>query len=218
MTPLRILIADDHEVVRRGLRQLLAGRPGWQVVGEATTGREAVRIAEQLKPDVVILDITMPELNGLEAAHRILKSLPRTEVLILTMHESEQRVRDVLDAGARGYLLKTDAGRDLVAAVEALSQHKMFFTSKVAELVLEGYLKGSVRADEARSPLGRLTSREREILQLLAEGKTNKEVAAELDISVKTALAHRANIMHKLGFDSLSDLVRFAIRHEIIQA
>lgn len=218
MTPLRILIADDHEVVRRGLRQLLAGRPGWQVVGEATTGREAVRIAEQLKPDVVILDITMPELNGLEAAHRILKSLPRTEVLILTMHESEQRVRDVLDAGARGYLLKTDAGRDLVAAVEALSQHKMFFTSKVAELVLEGYLKGSVRADEARSPLSRLTSREREILQLLAEGKTNKEVAAELDISVKTALAHRANIMHKLGFDSLSDLVRFAIRHEIIQA
>ncbi len=216
--PLRILVADDHEVVRRGLRAVLEAHPGWEVCGEAVTGREALEKARQLKPDVVVMDIGMRELNGLEATRQVLKALPTTEVLILTMHESEQVVREVLDAGARGYVLKTDAGRDLVAAVDALSQHRPFFTSRVAEMVLEGYLKEGSRAEEGKTSPSRLTPREREVVQLLAEGNSNKEVASRLGISVKTVEAHRANIMRKLGLDSLSDLVRYAIRNKIIEA
>jgi DNA-binding NarL/FixJ family response regulator len=175
-------------------------------------------MAKQLKPELVILDISMPELNGLEAARIILKMAPKTEILILTMHDSEQVVREVLEAGARGYVLKSDAGRDLVAAVESLLEHKPFFTSHVSEMVLEGYLKGRVTQEELGTSGWALTAREREIVQLLAEGKSNKEVAAALSISVKTVETHRTNIMRKLNLHSLSDLVRYAIRNAIIAA
>jgi DNA-binding NarL/FixJ family response regulator len=216
MTRLRILIADDHEFVRRGLRQLLEGQRGWQVVGEAATGLETVEMALKLRPKVVIMDLAMPEMTGLEATRKILTSLPKTEILVLTMHESEHFIRDVINAGARGYLLKTDAGVDLVDAVRALRDHKPFFTSKVAEMVLHGFLSGSDEAAVERSSLGHLSAREREILQLLAEGKSNKEIAFKLDVSIKTALAHRANIMHKLGLETLPDLIKYAIRNKII--
>ncbi len=217
MTPVRILVTDDHEVVRRGLRALLEAQPGWEVCGEAGDGREAINKAKQLKPDIVILDISMPGLNGLDAARQILKGVPSAKVLILTMHESEQMVREVLDAGARGYLLKSDAGRDLVAAVDALRRHKTFFTSRVAEMVLHGYLKGGAAAPEKKPSRDRLTPREREIVQLLAEGKSSKEVAVSLGLSVKTAETHRANIMRKLDLHSISDLVRYAVRNNIVE-
>ena len=216
MKSVRILVADDHEIVRHGLRAILKARLDWEVVGEATTGREAVEQTKKLKPDVIVLDIAMPELNGLEATRQILKCAPATEVLILTMHESEQLVREVLDAGARGYVLKSDAGRELVAAVEALVRHEPSFTSKVANMVLKGYLNGEDRERQDRG-YGRLTSREREIVQLLAEGQSNKEVASGLNISVKTVEAHRSNIMHKLGLHSLSDIVHYAIRNKIVE-
>lgn len=216
MPTLRILVADDHEVVRHGVRSLLEGHPGWELCAEAADGREAVEKAIQLKADVVILDIGMPNLNGLEATRQILRSVPQTRVLILTMHESEQVVREVLEAGARGFLLKSDAGRDLVAAVESLQRHKTFFTSKVAEMVLESFLKNKPRpADEAEREI--LTPREREIVQLLAEGKSTKEVAVALGLSVKTAETHRSNIMRKLGLHSISELVLYAVRNNIVQ-
>ena len=211
---MRILVADDHEIVRRGLRALLANRPEWQICAEATEGREAVEKARQSQPDVVILDIGMPGLNGLEAARQIRKVSPRSEVLILTMHESEQVVQEVLAAGARGYVLKSDAGRDLVAAVEALSRHKTFFTPSVTEMVLKTYLGSGAEGEVPESSA--LTPREREVIQLLAEGKGNKEVADILGISVRTAETHRTNIMRKLDCHSVSDLVRYAIRNSII--
>ena len=214
----RILIADDHDVVRRGLRSLLEGQPGWVVVDEAVNGREAVKKAAHWKPDVVALDLSMPELNGLEATRQILKTAPGTEVVILTVHESEQVVREVLRAGARGYVLKSDAGRDLVAAVKALSQHKPFFTAKVAEMVLAGYLGQGASAGEEAAPRLPLSSREREVTQLLAEGKSNKEIAKVLHLSVKTVETHRAKIMHKLGLHSIGDLIRYAIRHNIAES
>ena len=216
MKTLRILIADDHEMVRQGLRRVIEEQKGWSVCGEANTGRQAVAKAKQLRPEIVITDFSMPELNGLEATRQIRAALPRTEVLILTMHDSEQLVREVLAAGARGYILKTDAGNSLVAAVTALAQHKPYFTSKVSELVLEGFLNPqNLRADDGT---GRLTPREREIVQLLAEGKSNKEVASILGISVKTAETHRTNIMRKLELHSMGELVRYAIREKIVVA
>ncbi|HJY86214.1 MAG TPA: response regulator transcription factor [Candidatus Acidoferrales bacterium] len=219
MTALRILVADDHEVVRRGLRAILEGQPGFDVVGEVGDGWEAVEKTRQLKPDVVIMDISMPNLNGLDATRRIRKEMPEATVLVLTMHDSEQVVREVLDAGARGYLLKSDAGRDLVAALYALRKRGTFFTSKVATMVLEGYLRRPSRvAEHPPAPPGSLTQREREIVQLLGEGKTTKESAAILGMSVKTAETHRANIMRKLNLHSFSELVRYAIRNKIIEA
>lgn len=218
MKELRILIADDHEVVRHGLRALLQAREGWEICGEAVDGRDAVTKAAQLKPDLVILDIGMPNLNGLDAARQILRAEPRTTVLILTIDESEQVMREVLNAGARGFLLKSDAARDLVAAVEALQRHRTFFTSKVAEIVLDGYLGG--RDPAALVPevsQDRLTPREREVVQLLAEGKTTKEVATVLGMSVKTAETHRSNIMRKLNFHSVSQVVLYAVRNNIVQ-
>ena len=210
------MVADDHEVVRHGVRALLDGHPGWEVVAEAADGRDAVEKAIQLKADIIILDIGMPNLNGLEATRQILRSLPQARILILTMHESEQVVREVLEAGARGFLLKSDAGRDLVAAVEALQRHKTFFTSKVAEMVLESFLKSKPRpADQTEREI--LTPREREIVQLLAEGKSTKEVAVALGLSVKTAETHRSNIMRKLNLHSISELVLYAVRNNIVQ-
>lgn len=216
MNGVKILVADDHEVVRRGVRTVLEAHPGWKVVGEAATGREAVERAREMEPDVVVLDLSMPELNGLEATRQILKAVPKAQVLILTMHESVQVMREVLQAGARGYVLKSDAGRHLVGAVEALNQHKTFFTSKVSQLVLDGFLQNADSGDDFPAR-GRLTPREREIVQLLAEGKSNKEVGTSLGISTKTAETHRTNIMRKLDLHSISDLVRYAIRNKIVE-
>jgi len=218
MSSLRILIADDHELVRKGLRSVLDGQPGWTICGEAINGRDAVEKAKQLKPDVMIMDVTMPELNGLEATRQILKDRPKTEVLILTVHESEQLVGEVLAAGARGYILKGDTTRLLVSAIESIAQHKPFFTGTASEVVLGGFLRPGQPARKESRALPRLTAREREIVQLLAEGKSNKEVSTTLGISVKTVDAHRANIMHKLNLHSVTDLVRYAIRNNIIAA
>lgn len=212
MKTLQILIADDHELIRKGLRAVIENEIGWKICGEACNGRQAVALAKQLQPDVVILDITMPELNGLEATRQIHQALPKTEVLILTMHDSEQLVGEVLAAGARGYIVKTDTSRLLVSALEALEQHKPFFSGTASEVVLGAYLGAGPR------PLARLTAREREIVQLLAEGKTNKVAAVALGVSVKTVDAHRANLMQKLGLHSVTDLVRYAIRNQIITA
>ena len=213
---MRILVADDHEVVRHGVRALLEARPGWQVVAEAVDGREAVEKAKRLQPDVIILDIGMPGLNGLDAARQILKAAPKSGILILTMHESEQVVREVLAAGARGYVLKSDAGRDLVNAVEAVGRQRIFFTSSVAQVVLKRSLGRNPSETTPPTEPVSLTHREREVVQLLGEGKSNKEVADILGISVRTAETHRSNIMHKLECGSLSDLVRYAIRNHII--
>lgn len=218
MTELKILIADDHELMRRGVRSLLESENNLKVVGEASNGQELMKKAQESKPDVIVLDIAMPLLNGLEATRRLKKMLPTTKVLILSMHDSEQMARSVLDAGARGYITKTDAARDLVLAIEALRRNKTFFTSRVDQLVLDSFLQedgaGAVRKKTAAD---RLTSRQREIVQLLAEGKTSKEIAALLTVSVKTVETHRANIMKRLHCHSVSDLVVYAIRNEIIQ-
>jgi len=215
---LKVLIADDHEIVRQGLRSMLEAQRDCQVVGEAGDGRQAVTLTKELNPDVVILDIGMPTLNGLEATRQILKMRPQTKVLILTMHESDSVIREVLDAGARGYILKTDAGRDLVTAVDSLRRNKTFFTSRVSQMILDGFLKGDPRPQNSESGAVRLTPRQREIVQLLAEGKSSKEVAVALDLSVKTAETHRANIMRKLDCHSVSEVVRYAIRNKIIEA
>jgi DNA-binding NarL/FixJ family response regulator len=220
MAAFRILLADDHEVVRAGLRALLEEQSGWEVVAEAADGRDAVEKASKLKPDVVVIDIAMPSLNGLEAVRQIVKAVPNTKVLVLTMYDSDPLIQQVLQAGARGYLLKSDAGRDLVSAIDALRRNKTFFTPKVSQMVLEGYLDKSPKEKEAEGEPEslRLTSRQREIVQLLAEGKSSKEVAAVLGLSVKTAETHRANIMRKLDCHSVTELVRYAIRNHIIAA
>ncbi len=218
MPALRLLLADDHEIVRQGLRSILASVRECEIVGEASDGRQAVSMAKEHNPDIVILDIGMPSLNGLEATRQILKVRPQTKVLILTMHESDTVIREVLDAGARGYILKTDAGRDLVTAVESLRRNKAFFTSRVSQMILDGFLKGEPRPRNGESSGIRLTPRQREIVQLLAEGKSSKEVAVTLDLSVKTAETHRANIMRKLDCHSVSEVVRYAIRNKIIDA
>ena len=215
---LRILIADDHEVARRGIRSLLENHSGWEVCGEAKDGRETVELAATMKPDLILLDIGMPNLNGLEAARQILAASPEAAILILTMHDTDHVVREVLRAGARGFLLKSDAGRDLVTAVEALQRQRTFFTTRVSQMVLEGYL-GREKAESAREYTSDdvLTSREREVIQLLAEGKTSKEVASALNLSVKTAETHRTNLMRKLDLHSVADLTRYAVRNGIVQ-
>jgi DNA-binding NarL/FixJ family response regulator len=218
MEPLRLLVADNHEIVRIGLRSLFEQQPGWQIAGEACDGREAVAKAKELKPDVTVLDIGMPSLNGLEATRQMLKQDSRAKVLILTTHDSDPLIHEVLDAGARGYVLKSDAGRDLVSAVDAVRRNKTFFTAKVAQMVLDGYLGKKSKPADGESPRSRLTPRQREIVQLLAEGKSSKEVAVGLNLSVKTVETHRANIMRRLECHSVSELVRYAIRNGIIQA
>jgi DNA-binding NarL/FixJ family response regulator len=215
--PVRILVADDHQVVRRGLRALLESKTGWQVCAEAANGREAVELSAELKPDVAVLDIAMPLLNGVEATRQIRKLSPKTEVLILTMHDSDLLVQEVLGAGAHGFILKDDADRELVAAVDALRRHKPYLSSRVSEAVSSAAVPYSGNAIGNQTLRSRLTPREREIIQLLAEGKSNKEVAGLLGISVKTAETHRANIMLKLDFHSITELVRYAVRNKIIQ-
>jgi DNA-binding NarL/FixJ family response regulator len=197
---------------------VLEQQPGWHVAGEASNGREAVTKAKELQPDVTVLDISMPSLNGLEATRQMLKQNSKEKVLILTMHESDPLIQEVLNAGARGYLLKSDAGKDLVTAVEAVRRNKTFFTAKVGQMVLDGYLDKKPRPADADAPPSRLTPRQREIVQLLAEGKSSKEVAVALGLSVKTAETHRANIMQRLECHSISELVRYAIRNGIIVA
>jgi DNA-binding NarL/FixJ family response regulator len=214
----RILVVDDHDIVRRGLKHLLTSRPGWEVCGEAKTGREAVALAEQLKPEIVVMDISMPDLNGLEAARRIHKLFPKAGILILSLHFSDQLVRDIVEAGARAYIMKSDADRDLVSAVEALANHRTFFTPRAAEMLLTGFSSQNSGTQPQALSRNRLTSREREIVQLLAEGKSSKEIAVALGISVKTAETHRANIMRKLELHSVSEVVRYAVKNQIIEA
>ena len=214
---LNILIADDHELIRKGLRQVLEIRTDWRVCAEADNGRTALELATRVKPHIAILDVAMPELNGLDATRALLKASPESQVLILTMHESEELIREVLDAGARGYLLKADAASLLISAVEALARRKPFFTGKVSELVLHRTENGRA-THSGRPPTQRLSLREREILQLLTEGKTSKEIANRLSISAKTVEVHRTNLMRKLDLHSVAELVRYAIRNQIIQA
>jgi DNA-binding NarL/FixJ family response regulator len=218
MSNLKILEVDDHDIIRRGLKNLLTAMPGWEVCAEAKTGREAIALAEEFKPEIVVMDISMPDLNGLEAARRIHKTLPKTGILILTMHFSDQLVRDVVEAGARGYILKSDADRDLVTAVESIASRRTFFTPRASEMLMDDFSRQSAGAEPRLPQRNRLTTREREVVQLLAEGKSSKEVAVALNISVKTAETHRANIMRKLELHSVSELVRYAIKNQIIEA
>jgi DNA-binding NarL/FixJ family response regulator len=218
MKKTRVLLVDDHQVVRRGVAAVVGDAgPDWEVCGEASTGREGVAAAASLQPDIVVMDISMPDMTGLEATREILKDNPRAQVLILSMLESEQMVRDVLAAGARGYILKRDAGIDLMAALQAVRQHKLFFTSRVSEVMLSGFLGRSSDALSTDGPSGRLSSRELQIVKLVAESKSNKEVAHILNISVKTVESHRAHIMDKLGLHSVTELVRYAIRNHIVE-
>lgn len=214
MGALRILVCDDHDLMRRGLKALLEAREGWTVCAEAETGRDAVELATKLRPDVAVLDITMPQLNGLDAAKRIKKASPHTEILILSMHYSDELVRQILDAGLRGYVIKSDSDRDLVTAVDTLSKHKPFFTPAARQAMLDQLSKGQPVAEPREN---KLTSREREILQLLSEGKSSKEVASSLNLSVKTAETHRSNIMRKLKLHSVSELVLYAVRNRIVE-
>lgn len=216
-TKKRILIADDHEIVRHGVRNLIASDPSYECCAEATTGRDAVRLVQELLPDLAILDISMPELNGIEAARQILKVCPQTKILIFTVHDAERLVYEVFNAGAHGYILKSDAGRHLLSAIESVLDGRHYFSSQVSEVLFESFQRKDMphaSVDEGSKP----TSREREIIQLLAEGRSNKEVATSLGISVKTAETHRATIMRKLGLHSIGELVRYAIRNQIIEA
>jgi DNA-binding NarL/FixJ family response regulator len=210
----RILIADDHEIVRKGLRTLLEAHPGWQVCAEAADGRDAVAKSQETRPDVVAMDIGMPNLNGLEAARQILRENPRAKILFLTMYETEQAAREAVQLGAKGLILKSEAARELVVAVEAIQRNGTHFPSRVSQTVLASELRGNRRSLEKNT----LTPREREVVQLLAEGKSTKEVASVLNLSVKTAETHRSNIMGKLGLHSVSELVLYAVRNSIVQA
>jgi DNA-binding NarL/FixJ family response regulator len=216
MKSVTILIADDHAVVRHGLRALLETQPGWKIVAAARTGKEALEKALELRPDVAILDIGMPVLNGLDAGALILKALPSTRVVFLTMHAAEELIEKTVKAGARGYILKSDAERDLIAAVDAILQDKTFFTPAATEVIMDSFRRPHDKKPKLLRT-GRLSVRERQIVQLLTEGKANKEVASELNIAVRTVEGHRAKIMAKLRLRSFSDLVRYAVRNKIIE-
>ena len=207
---IRILLADDHAVVRRGFRMILASQPDMEVVAEAMNGREAVELAQSVQPDVVVMDVSMPELNGIEGTRRIMESCPRTRVLALSMHRDSVYVREILRAGARGYLVKDADDDALIGAVRAVARGEGYLSPSVADAVLDDYRK------HVSNPIDLLTSREREVLQLIAEGKTNKEIANILTLSVYTVESHRGRIMEKLNLHSGSDVVRFALRNGLI--
>lgn len=213
---LRILVADDHELVRRGILGLLRAQRRWKIAGEAASGLEAVEQAKRLRPDVIILDIGMPTFDGLEATRQIRKAAPKTEIIILTMHDSNQMVRRVLEAGARGYVLKSDLAVHLVKAVDGVSKGKFYLTPKVSEIVLQGFLRTGGESQPAEGSKVLPTPRETEIIRLLAVGKANKMIAAELGIAIRTVETHRAKIMLKLGLHSLTELVHYAIRHNLV--
>jgi two-component system, NarL family, response regulator NreC len=217
-TPLRILIADDHDVMREGTRAVIERQPGWEVCGTAGTGREAVAQAVRLQPDIVIMDMSMPDLNGLDAAVQIKRRLPPTEILMFTAHETEELIREVFEIGVKRFIFKSEAHTYLVDAIRSLSQHKPFFTNKVSQILFSDIVNRSTKGAARIEPGQRLSAREREIVQLLAEGKSNKEVADALGISVRTAETHRASVLRKLGLDSIAGLVRYAIRNKIIEA
>lgn len=207
----RILIADDHDVVRSGLHSILSGQLGWEVVAQAEDGKQAVELAAETRPDIAILDYQLPYMNGVDATREIRATRPQTEVLIFTMHESEPLIRELLEAGARGYLLKSDARRFLIAAVESLALHRPFFTGRVSETLLNSFLtKGHVAG-------GVLTTRERSVVQLIAEGHSNKEVAGILGLNLKTVESHRASAMRKVNVNSTATLVRYAIRNKLVE-
>ena len=214
---MRILVADDHEIVRQGLRALIETRAGFVVCGEAANGREAIDRTAALKPDVLVLDIAMPELNGLEAARRIPAVSPRTQILVLSTHHDDALVHELIAAGVRGYVLKSDAAKDLVTAIESLSSGRPFFSAQIADVVVEGFVGRGRLLPGDGGAAARLTSREREVLQLLAEGRSTKEVAASLDIGIKTAETHRANLMKKLDLQTIAELVRYAVRNHIVE-
>jgi two-component system, NarL family, response regulator NreC len=207
---IRILLADDHALVRHGFRMILAAQPDMEIAGEAGNGREAVELCQKLKPDVVVMDVTMPELNGIEATRRLIELSPRTRVLALSMHKDAVYVREILRAGARGYLLKDSADTDLLAAVRAVAKGEGYLSPGVSDAVLSDYRR------HVTDPLDLLTTREREVLQLIAEGKTNKEIATSLSLSVYTVEAHRGRLMEKLNLHSTGELVRFAVRSGLI--
>ncbi len=206
----RILLADDHSVVRNGFRLILEAQWDMEVIGEANNGREAVELAEALQPDVAVMDVTMPELNGIEATRRLMKVSPRTRVLALSMHKDAVYVREILRAGARGYLLKDSSESDFLSAVRAVAVGKGYLSPEVSDAVLDDYRK------HVTNPIDLLSSREREVLQLIAESKTNKDIANALNLSVYTVEAHRGRIMEKLNLHSIGELVRFALRNGLI--
>jgi DNA-binding NarL/FixJ family response regulator len=218
--PYRILVADDHPVVRRGLHALLGSQPGVEVCWEASTGVEAMEHVKNEKPDLVVLDLTMPEMNGLEVVRAVREESPSTEVLVLTMHFSEELAREVLRSGALGYVLKSDADTELLAALDHARHHQPFFTSRLAASMVQNFVQGPEGAGsgEGTLPDSPLTPREIEVVQLLAEGKSNKQVATALGVSTRTIESHRNHIMHKMNFASFSDLVRFAIRNNLVEA
>jgi DNA-binding NarL/FixJ family response regulator len=216
--PLRILIADDHDVVREGTRALIERQPGWEVCGVAATGHEAVEQALALKPDIVVMDMTMPELNGLDAAVQIKRRLPQTEILIFSVHQTDELIREVFKAGAKSFIFKSEANHFLVEAIQSLSEHKPFVTNKASEVLFAEFFNRSEDEPGAAQTSKRLTAREREIVQLLAQGRSNKEVAGALGISIRTAENHRANVLRKLRLKSLADLVHYAIRNGIVEA
>lgn len=209
----KLLIADDHEAIRKGVRNFVETRADWLIVAEAANGHEALGLARETQPDVAIIDYSLPQLNGLELTQALKREVPRTEVLIYTMHDREDIVQKVLRAGARGYVLKSDPGPDLLAAIDALCTRKPYFSGAVSETLLDHFLEASRTNHDAST----LTAREREIVQLIAEGKINKEMAHLLDISVKTVETHRASVMHKLNLKTTADLVRYAVRNNIIE-
>jgi len=213
----RILVVDDHDVVRRGVVSVLASRPEWEICGECRNGREAVAAAAEMKPDIVIMDVSMPDMNGIEATRQILKDNSHIQVLVLTMHDSEHMARRVFAAGARGYVLKNDAGAELVPAVEAVQQRRPYFSPKVAEAMLRHFAVQPGPESAGGETVELLTAREREIVQLVVEGKPSREIAALLNITTKTVETHRSNIMSKLELRSIPELVRYAIRNHIVE-
>ena len=217
MKPLQILVVDDHDLVRRGVKTILLAHEDWEVCGEANTGQDAIMKAQELKPDIVVLDIGMPDLNGLEVARRIRAASANTEILILSVHQSDQLVREIVKAGANGFIVKSDSDRDLVTAVESLANHKPFFNSQVSRVIFGPFNSDGPINKVPASIRERLTAREREIVQLIVDGQSSKEVASSLGISVKTIETHRVNIMRKLEIHSVIELAHYAIRNQIVE-